>query len=126
MKKIISVVSLLTLLALILTLAPAAALAQDVVCEQDTVVQADDWLSKLADKFYGDVLAYQVIADATNAKNATDDTYAKIDNPDIIEPGWKLCIPPAESAQAGVATAAEETAVQMDALIAAAQEEGTL
>jgi LysM repeat protein len=126
MKKLINVVSLLALLSLVLTLAPVAALAQDVVCEQDAVVQADDWLSKLADKFYGDVLAYQAIADATNAKNASDDTYAKIDNPDVIEPGWKLCIPPSETAQAGVTTAAEETAVQMDALIAAAQEEGML
>lgn len=127
MKKMINAVSLITLLALLLTLAPVVALAQsDVVCDQDVVVQADDWLSKLADKFYGDVLAYQVIADATNAKNATDSSYAKIDNPDVIEPGWKLCIPPAESAQAGVATAAEETAVEMDALIAAAKEEGML
>ena len=127
MKKVINVVSMVALLALLLTLSPVAALAQDeVVCESDVVVQADDWLSKLADKFYGDVLAYQAIADATNAKNATDDTYAKIDNPDIIEPGWKLCIPPAESAQATVDVAAEETAVEMDALIAAAKEEGML
>jgi putative spermidine/putrescine transport system substrate-binding protein len=127
MKKMMNVVSLITLLALLLTLVPAAVLAQsEVVCEQDAVVQADDWLSKLADKFYGDVLAYQAIVDATNAKNATDSSYAKIDNPDIIEPGWKLCIPAAEAAQAGVATAAEETAVEMDALIAAAKEEGML
>ena len=29
-------------------------LAQDAVtCESDVVVQADDWLSKIADKFYG-------------------------------------------------------------------------
>ena len=123
MKKI---VTLMVLLALILTLVPGAVLAQDVVCDSDVVVQADDWLSKLAEKFYGDVLAYQAIADATNAINATDDSYAKIDNVDIIEPGWKLCIPPAEAAQAGVEVAAAETAVQMDALIAAAQAEGTL
>jgi putative spermidine/putrescine transport system substrate-binding protein len=127
MKKMINVVSIVTLLLLLLTLAPVAALAQDeVVCESDVVVQADDWLSKLADKFYGDVLAYQAIADATNAMAATDDSYATIDNPDIIEPGWKLCIPPAESAQSTVDVAAEETAVEMDALIAAAKEEGTL
>ncbi|GIK40935.1 MAG: iron ABC transporter substrate-binding protein [Chloroflexota bacterium] len=126
MKKMMNVVSLVTLLALLLTLAPAAVLAQEVVCEQDAVVQADDWLSKLADKFYGDVLAYQAIADATNAMNATDSSYAKIDNPDIIEPGWKLCIPAAESAQAAVGAQAEQTAVQMDALIAAAKEEGML
>jgi len=123
MKKI---VTLMVLLALILTLVPGAVLAQDVVCDSDVVVQADDWLSKLAEKFYGDVLAYQAIADATNAINATDDSYAQIDNVDIIEPGWKLCIPPAEAAQAGVEVAAAETAVQMDALIAAAQAEGTL
>jgi putative spermidine/putrescine transport system substrate-binding protein len=123
MKKI---VTLVVLLALILTLVPGGVLAQEVVCDSDVVVQADDWLSKLADKFYGDVFAYQAIADATNAKNATDDSYAKIDNVDIIEPGWKLCIPPAEAAQATVGAAAAETAVQMDALIAAAQAEGTL
>jgi putative spermidine/putrescine transport system substrate-binding protein len=126
MKKVLNILSIVAILASILTLSPVVALAQDVTCDSDVVVQADDWLSKLADKFYGDVLAYQAIADATNAKNATDSTYAKIDNPDVIEPGWKLCIPPAEAAQAGVATAAEETAVEMDALIAAAKEEGLL
>src|SRR5215510_13182142 len=124
MKKVIM---LIALLALLLALTPAPSLAQEeVVCESDVVVQSDDWLSKIAEKAYGDVLAFQAIADATNAKAATDDSYATIENVDVIEPGWKLCIPPAESAQATVATAAEETAVNMDALIAAAKEEGTL
>jgi len=98
MKK---VVSLVVLLALLLTLMPTAALAQDeLVCESDVVVQADDWLSKIADKFYGDVLAFTAIAEATNAKVAGDDSYATIENVDIIEPGWKLCIVSAEDAQA--------------------------
>jgi len=66
---------------------------QNIKCEQDVVVQADDWLSKLADKFYGDVLAFQAIVQATNQANAADKSYAQIDNPDIIEIGWKLCIP---------------------------------
>jgi putative spermidine/putrescine transport system substrate-binding protein len=124
MKKLMTI---LVLVGVVLTLLPGSILAQDeVVCENDAVVQADDWLSKLADKFYGDVLAYQVIADATNAKAATDDSYATIENVDLIEPGWKLCVPPAEAAQAGVTTAAEETAVALDELIAAAQEEGML
>lgn len=126
MKKVLFVVSILSLLALILTLAPVTLAQTEVVCESDVVVQADDWLSKLADKFYGDVLAYQAIADATNAKNATDSTYAKIDNPDIIEPGWKLCIPPAESAQTTVGAQAEQTAAAMDELVAAAKQEGML
>jgi len=93
MKKLTNAVSLLALLALLLTLAPAAVLAQEVTCESDVIVQADDWLSKIADKFLGDVLAFPAIVEATNAMAASDDSYAQIDNPDVIEPGWKLCIP---------------------------------
>ena len=33
----------------------------DASCAEDYVVQADDWLSKIAEKFYGDVLAYPTI-----------------------------------------------------------------
>ena len=55
MKKVVNIVSIISLLAFMLTLAPINVLAQEeVACESDVVVQADDWLSKLADKFYGD------------------------------------------------------------------------
>ena len=57
------------------------------------VVQADDWLSKIAEKELGDVLAYQIIADATNAKAAEDDSFATIVDPNVIEVGQKLWIP---------------------------------
>lgn len=126
MHKLMKIVSVIAVFALLLTIVPTAALAQDVECDSDVVVQADDWLSKLADKFYGDVLAYQSIADATNAKNATDSSYAKIDNPDVIEPGWKLCIPSSETVQTAVGTQAEESAAAMDELVTAAKAEGTL
>jgi tungstate transport system substrate-binding protein len=66
---------------------------QVVTCEQEVIVQADDWLSKIAEKIYGDVFAYPAIAEATNARNAVDDTFARIENVDIIEVGWKLCVP---------------------------------
>lgn len=103
MKKIVNLISIISLLALLVALLPAPAMAQDdVVCESDVVVQADDWLSKLADKFYGDPLAFQAIADATNAKNAADSSYAKIDNVNVIEVGWKLCVPGAGEAQASL------------------------
>jgi hypothetical protein len=95
MKKLLM---LITLLALVFTLAPGQTFAQETACETDTVVQADDWLSKLADKFLGDVLAYPAIVQATNQANAADDSYATIDNPDVIEVGWKLCIPSVEEA----------------------------
>lgn len=94
---------ILLLLSLILTLPPATTLAQaEVTCQTDVIVQRDDWLSKLAQKFFGDVLAYPLIADATNAKAATDSSYARIDDVDFIEIGWKLCIPGGE--QASIAT----------------------
>ena len=61
------------------------------------VVQADDWLSKIAEKELGDVLAYQTITDATNAKATEDDSFATIVDPNIIEVGQKLWIPTATS-----------------------------
>jgi transforming growth factor-beta-induced protein len=62
-------------------------------CSMDYVVQADDWLSKLADKFYGDPLAYHMIFDATNAAAAAGGAYDPIANADLIEIGQTLCIP---------------------------------
>jgi branched-chain amino acid transport system substrate-binding protein len=100
-KKLLN---LFLVLAFALSLAPhavsAAPVLQDVACEEDAVVQADDWLSKLADKFYGNILAFPAIVEATNQQNAVDDTYANIENPDLIEPGWKLCIPSNADAEA--------------------------
>jgi LysM repeat protein len=99
MKKFLKV--FLTLI-FVLSLVPQYALATPALqtaCEQDVTVQADDWLSKLADKFYGDVLAFPAIVEATNQQNAADDSYANITDPDVIEPGWKLCVPSGADAQ---------------------------
>jgi hypothetical protein len=68
-------------------------------CEINVVVQSDDWLSKIAEKYYGDFFAYPVIVKATNVKARTDSSYTVISNADIIEPGWKLCVPPAQMAK---------------------------
>jgi ribose transport system substrate-binding protein len=87
-----------------LPLAAGAAPPAPVACEQDYTVALADWLSKLADLFYGDVLAYPAIALATNMKAAEDSSYAVIVDPDLIEPGWKLCVPSAADAQTLLAT----------------------
>jgi len=103
-KKLLSI--FLTLI-FVLSLVPqhsSAAPVLQMACEEDVTVQADDWLSKLADKFYGDLLAFPAIVEATNQQNASDDSYARIINPDIIEPGWKLCIPSGADAQALLAS----------------------
>jgi peptide/nickel transport system substrate-binding protein len=91
---------LIMVMALVMLLTPATTLAQEIACESEVTVQADDWLSKIADKFYGDPLTFPVIVAATSAKAATDDTFVVLNNPDVIEVGWKLCIPSKADAEA--------------------------
>ncbi len=106
LKNLTKVLAIALLVALLVPTATVVLAQEAVACDQDYSVQADDWLSKLADKFYGDVLAYPAIFDATNAAAKTDSSYATIANADIIEPGWKLCIPSAADAQAMMGGAA--------------------
>lgn len=71
----------------------AAPPLQEVVCAEVYTVQASDWLSKIADKFLGDLGAYPAIMAATNELHEADGSFAEIVNPNVIEAGWKLCIP---------------------------------
>jgi glucose/mannose transport system substrate-binding protein len=99
MKKFLSSVLLLVLL---VAVGPVSMVgAQD--GGEDYIAQADDWLSKLADKNFGDVNAYWAIMSATNQANAEDPSYAKIENPDVIEVGAKLRIPTTAEAEAFMA-----------------------
>ncbi len=61
-------------------------------CE-DYIVQADDWLSKIAEKYLGDIFAYPAIAEATNVAVSHGGAYDSIDDPNLIEIGQRLCIP---------------------------------
>ncbi len=80
--------------------AMAAPPKQEIVCAEDYTVQAGDWLSKLADKFYDDIQAYLIIVGATNLAAETDDSYSPITDANRLEVGQQLCIPPNETAQA--------------------------
>jgi len=74
--------------------APAAEFVLDGTCAQNYTVQADDWLSKIAEKFLSDPLAYSAIFEATNAAaKANSETFKAITNPNIIEVGQTVCIP---------------------------------
>ena len=99
---------ILLLIALMLAL-PAATGAAPLLQGQDYTVQADDWLSKLSDKFLGDVLAYPAITYYTNQKNADDDSYAKITDSNVIEVGQKLYIHAADEVETYFAQAAGES-----------------
>ena len=63
---------------------PAAAPA---TCAEVYIVQVNDWLSKIANKFLGDDTAYPAIIEATNQLYEQDKTFAHIGNPDEIEAG---------------------------------------
>ena len=96
-KRLLAVTVLLAMLPQVALAAPAP---QKLTCDKEYIVVADDWLSKLADKYYGNPLAYPAIREATSRLHATDASFAAVENPDLIEVGWKLCIPPADHAQA--------------------------
>ncbi len=124
LNKLTKLSSILLVLALMTTTVSAVLAApvhqEMAACDQDYNVQADDWLSKLAEKEYGDPLAYPAIVEATNSAAQKDDSYATITNPDLIEIGWKLCVPAtAEGMMADEMMAEEGTEEEMMA------EEGT-
>jgi fermentation-respiration switch protein FrsA (DUF1100 family) len=78
-------------------LLPNIALAQTVietvVCGETVTVQPGETLSVIAGRTLGNQQAYAQIVTATNAAAAINPTYARIDNPDLIAAGAKLCIP---------------------------------
>ncbi|MBN1221135.1 MAG: phosphate/phosphite/phosphonate ABC transporter substrate-binding protein [Anaerolineae bacterium] len=94
----------LLLLVLLLTLISSVAVAAPPAQEGQTyTIQADDWLSKLADKYLGDVFAWPAIWGATNAKAETDSSYTRILDPNLIEVGQVLYIPSEDEAAAFLA-----------------------
>lgn len=93
MKKIFSLLLVALFLSTLIIGVASAASPLPQGGGQEYIVQADDWLSKLAEKNYGDVLAWPVIWKATLAKAETDDSFAVITDPNIIEVGQKLWIP---------------------------------
>ncbi|MGB0383766.1 MAG: hypothetical protein ACPGWR_03000 [Ardenticatenaceae bacterium] len=66
--------------------------SSDLVCESIYLVLADEWLTGIARRYWGNGFLYPAIVTATNQKHAVDDTFANITNPDFVKPGWKLCL----------------------------------
>jgi hypothetical protein len=65
-----------------------------VQCEEEYVVQVGDTLASIAAETLNDPLAYPALMVLANA--APDDEYANIDDPNVIEEGWTICIPSEE------------------------------
>lgn len=79
-------------------------------CAENYVVQASDTLSLIADKYLGDSQAFSQIVEATNTAAADNQTFAMIDDPNLIEVGQTVCIPGSPEAQTTPATTGEDTA----------------
>jgi hypothetical protein len=87
------VVLIVLLAATVLGVSSTPAAAVSTPAGEQYLVRDGDWLSKIAGAYYGDVLAYPSIVEATNAKAETDNSYTSIADPDVIEVGQKLWIP---------------------------------
>ncbi len=100
MKKISGIVMVMALVLLTLLNSTRAFAQTAMACASVETVAAGDTLSKYAAAAYGDAKMYKPIVDATNAKSESDKSFHFIDNPDIIEIGWKICIPAKDAASA--------------------------
>ncbi|MCB0213070.1 MAG: DUF4440 domain-containing protein [Anaerolineae bacterium] len=123
LKKITQFISaslLLSLLVLNTASAFAAPAQQDASCAQDYVIQASDWLSKVAQKQYGDVQAFSLIVEATNTAAMSDKSYTAITEPNRIEIGWKLCLPASNDAPAMTETVDDTDSVDLEAQVRSA------
>lgn len=93
------IVPLLVVFSVMLFALPQVTHAAAPACAKDYSVQADDWLSKIAEKEFGSVSSYPALAIATDMKHAEDASYALITNPNVVEVGMKLCVPSAADAK---------------------------
>jgi len=89
--------------------AAQSAAADTVSCAADVIVQPGDSLSAIAARTLGDTVDFAAIVRATNAKANVDGSYAVVENPNVINVGWKLCIPANPVNRTLTATAATNT-----------------
>ena len=90
-------VNLFLVFAILLTLVGVASAAPPAQEELIYTVKLGDNLWTLAEKYLGNGPAYWAIVEATNTKHDEDSSFAYIENPSLIHPGWKFLIPGAEA-----------------------------
>jgi hypothetical protein len=98
LKKMLMVGMLVVLLGGLLTAVGQAAGPPEQEDGREYVIQSDDWLSKLAEKYLGDGNLWPRIVEATNSRAATDRRLAIIKNPNVIHAGQIIFIPTTSAA----------------------------
>jgi predicted esterase len=86
---------LATLLAALIlpnTALPGTAWSQSTACARSIFVQEGETLTVIAAREFGNQQAYAQIVAATNAAATLDSTFARIENPNAIVAGSKLCM----------------------------------
>jgi len=71
------------------------------------LIQSNDWLSKIAEKAYGNPHVYNQIIEGTNAKSLVDNSFRKITAANDLRLGQKVWIPNLADASAPVSTPTE-------------------
>ncbi|MCB0195295.1 MAG: PD40 domain-containing protein [Anaerolineae bacterium] len=99
----------------------ATVAAQEVGTGSSYIVQHDDTLWKIAEKFLGDGNLYNEIIAATNAKHAEDLSFSTIQDANIITLGAKLWIPGVEQIVGGSTFPAPSVSVDQRPLSSAAE-----
>ncbi len=93
-----TLINLVLALAMLLSMVGVASAAPATQEEATYTVKLGDNLWTLAEKYLGSGPAYWAIVGATNAKYEEDTSFANIENPNMIQPGWKLLIPSVSAA----------------------------
>ncbi|MBC8262815.1 MAG: endonuclease/exonuclease/phosphatase family protein [Anaerolineales bacterium] len=90
-------INLFLVFAILLSLGVSVTSATPPAQEELTyTVKLGDYLWILAEKYLGSGPAYWAIFGVTNAKHEQDSSFARIEDPGLIHPGWKLLIPSTE------------------------------
>jgi hypothetical protein len=92
-KKVLMIGMIVGMLGWLLTSAVQAASPPRQEEGREYVVQADDSLSQLAEKYFGQANLWPQIVEATNTRAAADPRLAVITNPNVIYPGQIIFIP---------------------------------
>lgn len=100
MRKRFWFVYFVLVLAMVLPMASMISAASPTEDGQEYVIEQGDTLAALAEKYIGTTDDVVAIIAATTEKAAEDETFAKINDPYVVEPGWKVWIPTKEAAEA--------------------------